>query len=605
MRQRRILFQIMLILLAGFGISCSQPFSDPYYYQQQARDDGGSNEDPSDGDWGDDTEMPDDEETPGSLSSFDVILPGGELNETLLADDPSALEEIRRRLPEETFFTPQEFQAMLIRSRFTGDNVPVLWYEENGTWSTGNQEKHEFVNGGPDTDAGGNGISSVNYYAYRSYNPFFPADNSYNLASFGSEGERRMERFIFYRFTGETALPSLDNMLVAVDSYTGLFFCFGKPVEYKSYFGQEVPIKWAPVDVVSQDADGKQHRFYEYDPAGYVNSEGKFVAESWYKDHLARGDYDPVYTGKSPYSIKLGEEIVLTPEIQASSLEDGLLEKDGRFYTAIKIAAQPYDLIYEIFRRDDRSDQWQKIGEPIEVKANEEGFYEDYDALIIESMPSYKVTAYDSNFEELGESEAVEGGRALSDREMLVVAMDTIRRSFSDLWYTTGSAWGSLKADKRNGDSGVFYHGVDRDGFFGTNYRRYQRYENYRRGAVELTGSFMKDDGGGAFTNDLDGLWTQHGSNWPGDGRFQPQSDWIEVTANGRSIRFSFQDIRVSFPSLGGQDGNEPSWSSGSLQVESERGSRSYGKDDIPFALFMDWGTFINALVGDGYTQKP
>ena len=306
-----------------------------YYIQQQSRIDKVEEEDESEwaeeaGEIGKDEPLP-----PGSVSVFSVLCRDGVIDESFFDDDcKKALDSLKDRLPVIGGFSSDDIvENSLICSSFSGANVPILWYKD-GSWEAGNQDVNEFVYHGDNTTAGSNNISNVYYYSYRGQSPFFAADHSYNTAVYGAGDETRMSRFVFYRFTGETALPDLDNYLVAVDSYTRLFFSFGIPTGYDDFFGQKVPNAWGPVDLLCADSDGNTHKFYEYDPAGYIDDDGDFVRMEWYNQNLGNANYNPVYTGRSPYSVLIQTGADIVPTIVASSVlvEVPLSDDDGFLY---------------------------------------------------------------------------------------------------------------------------------------------------------------------------------------------------------------------------------------------------------------------------------
>lgn len=221
--------------------------------------------------------------------------------------------------PELVGFETADFNNKHISAKFNEKNVPEMWYVDGDVkWTPstdttylGDTTEDKYVYSGDNTAAGDNNISSVQYHMYDGKNPFYTADGSYNTATFGGE-ETRLERFMFYRFTGDTAGPSLDNMLVAVDTYTRLIFGFGKPTAFVTILGNDNPTRWEAVEVATTAPDGTQYKFYEYDPAGYVDKDGKFVMYDWYKKNLEEanknntGKFDPQFTGTSPYLIELG-----------------------------------------------------------------------------------------------------------------------------------------------------------------------------------------------------------------------------------------------------------------------------------------------------------
>jgi len=536
------------------------------------------------------------EEPAGSVSVFSLIGPDGLVVSAVDfpdLEDPAVLTEIEEKLPAKYAFSSRETREKLIRSKFSSANVPALWFE-NGTWQGGDVSKSEFTNNGPNTTAGSNSIKNVVYYSYRGVNPFFAPDNRYNRASYNDKGNRKMDRFVFYRFTGDTAAPSLDNMLVAVDSYTRLFFAFGKPTAYKTVFGQKVPTAWGPVESTSTDDQGKSRPFYEYDPAGYIDETGKFINASWYDTNMAAGNYDPRYTGLSPYSVKTGSLTGFTPVITASSVStEGILQgSDGRYYTKIKVTPQPQPATYHLYRLDDRGAEWLTVGNPAKAASGEALEFRDYNALLLAKLPRYKVEAYSDTGDLFGTSEEMEGSRMLTSREALLAAMETIRLSFTQLWYTEAIPF-VFRNDSINGLTGRYDHGIKL-----INFPRFQAYTDFSNSLVTINGTFMKDNGGGAIGLDKKGLWTQNSSKWPSS-PFPARTDSLTISYEGQQWDIIFNEIDIT-----NNDGNAPAWSTGSFTVRKGTEELLYGKSEVPFALFMSEATYRSSLGGADYTQQ-
>ncbi|MGI0530703.1 hypothetical protein [Treponema socranskii] len=238
---------------------------------------------------------------------FSVILPDGKIAEP--NHDTTVHDQLAGKLSAEEGFPfssypSSRFTDWKIYSNFSASNVPEMGYSGTVTWEGSDDE--QWYNGS-NASAGSNPITSMKYFRYYGRNPFkLYANEKYDL--YGEDGnptgekELLMKRFVFYRFTGNGGgLVALNNYLVAVDTYTKLVFSFAKPVDFKSVAGKNVPTKWASVDTHSTGPGGKKYRFYQYDPAGYVSEDGEFHMGTAYKNNLASGNYDPVYTGKSPY----------------------------------------------------------------------------------------------------------------------------------------------------------------------------------------------------------------------------------------------------------------------------------------------------------------
>ena len=199
-------------------------------------------------------------------------------------------------------FPHTDFETMsLVGTYFNNSNVPVYAMKHENVWVSKDAAKAEFVHAkAPDTEGQGYGISNVHWYQYRGKNPVYAADGNYNKTlEFTEKGNPKLCRFYFYRFTGKTLSPSLDNFLFAVDSYSKLMFAFAKPTDTKSVFGNNVPTAWGPTD--SAPFIGQVYQFYMYDPVGYVEKKGdgsyNVVLYQWFSNNLAKGEYQPTLGG--------------------------------------------------------------------------------------------------------------------------------------------------------------------------------------------------------------------------------------------------------------------------------------------------------------------
>lgn len=226
-----------------------------------------------------------------------VVAPEPELQLTGGVDTFDLLEEWYNQ-SDAGGFPHTEFENMsLVGTYFNDSNVPVYAMKQENVWVSKDTSKSEFIHAGaPTTKGQGYDITNVNWYQYRERNPLYAADGSYNNSlQVTSNGNPKLNRFYFYRFTGDTLSPSLDNFLFAVDTYSKLMFAFAKPTASKSVFGNNVPTAWGPTDNEPYK-NGTVYQFYMYDPVGYVEkagSEYNVVLYEWFSNNLAKGIYDP------------------------------------------------------------------------------------------------------------------------------------------------------------------------------------------------------------------------------------------------------------------------------------------------------------------------
>lgn len=193
----------------------------------------------------------------------------------------------------------------------------------------------------------------------------------------------------------------------------------------------------------------------------------------------------------------------------------------------------------------------------------------------------------------LGDDDSIWGARQITTKEFAIVSMDTIRSSFKKKWYTNGSASGSLDYSSFDGTvSGTCYTGIDRDGFFSTNYRRYQKFVDYSDSFVKINGTMMKDNGGGVESNQYGGTWLHNGSSWPSETVFTPQKDCLTVSIEC----FGEGQIKLNNIVIGNNDKNAPDWRSGTFDVTYNGQVVSFDKDQIPFGFLMDDDTFYSKV---------
>lgn len=198
-------------------------------------------------------------------------------------------------------FPHTDFNTMsLVGTYFDNNNVPQYAMQSGDVWVTKDTAKGEFVHAkAPNTTGQGYEIKNVYWYQYRGLNPLYAADGTYNsVLQKTAQGNPKLSRFYFYRFTGDTLSPSLDNFLFAVDTYSKFMFAFAYPTKTESVFGNNVPKAWGPTDGVA--FLGTTYQFYMYDPVGYVEKvDGKYnvVMYDWFKNNLAKGIYHPTLGG--------------------------------------------------------------------------------------------------------------------------------------------------------------------------------------------------------------------------------------------------------------------------------------------------------------------
>ncbi len=168
---------------------------------------------------------------------------------------------------------------VLKTASFDSDNIPTYGFS-SGSWTLNNSDTCEYyysVPNGTNTAQGYN-ISSMKTYQYKGKNPKY----SYN-------NETRIERFRFYRMTGSAAsLMSLDQYLIAVDTYSKFVFAYAKVSSTKTINLIIIKIEY-PTGYTAVESYGDYY-FYQYDPIGYVEDDGNVVLYQQYKDDMAAGN---------------------------------------------------------------------------------------------------------------------------------------------------------------------------------------------------------------------------------------------------------------------------------------------------------------------------
>ncbi len=494
-----------------------------------------------------------------------------------------------------------DFSDKLIQATFTSKNVPTMSYVTGDSWLLSDDIKYlppvkddknnfTYEYSGKNTSAGVNSITNVTYLKYEGYNPFYAIDSKYNQAKLVDGNKRGMERFIFYRFKGKGGgLVDLDNMLVAVDTYTSLIFSYAVPTEFFSILGQDNPTKWEPVEVAATAPDGQKYKFYEYDPAGYIDTiTGNFVMYDWYINNLSNANasnptnFYPQFTGVSPYLINFE---VKKPTFKVNPSEN-LVDTDSKYYTELSNFAfdTPPGTVdaYNIYRIDDSSTERKLIKTINVIGANlEEETYKDKNALILTKNPQYSIEAIDENGNIIGSaSDLLEGKRTLTDREVVLASIETMRYALID-----NNAHGSVTGKMTVSDASGGTFDYKKTGLFTATY--IYTLIDYMPNFLSL--STVKDH---EVTYQSKGLLTsiQTSTEFTGS---------IDVKDRGVLL---FNNIEIS-----NNDKDAPDWSSGTLDYTvGSKPTIPYTSTDIPFGFYMTKDAFITAILGDNneYEQE-
>ena len=196
--------------------------------------------------------------------------------------------------------------VVYISSFDNGTNVASYTFK-NGTWS-GSPERYR----GPKFGSFPKNTWNVDFYRYKTRKDRWEKHGGYQ-----PDADPHDERFYFYRFTGETLSPKLDNSMFCVDRYSKFLFYYSDP---KDIDGKGVPSEWRDY---AQPTEGEHKQFgepfYMSDPVGYVEADGTVVMYEWIKRNISKNNYtaqknsaydkpaqrDPGKPGYSPYRDKI------------------------------------------------------------------------------------------------------------------------------------------------------------------------------------------------------------------------------------------------------------------------------------------------------------
>jgi len=180
-------------------------------------------------------------------------------------------------VPRTSPFPLEKFERLILKMHVSIFNNPSYWFEP-GEWRRESDNCQIF--GGEDEIVAPyqfNIIKRVHYYRYKNSHPLDPA---YYMQD--AETVRFLNRFCFYRFTGKTLIPAVDVYLFALDMYTGLIFSYALPSRFEKVLGHRIPRDWVPLEAhpyVLEHFPGK--KFYEFDPVGIVQADGKILLYNW------------------------------------------------------------------------------------------------------------------------------------------------------------------------------------------------------------------------------------------------------------------------------------------------------------------------------------
>ena len=180
-------------------------------------------------------------------------------------------------------------------------NVASYRFDNTGIWKQ--KDYYEYYDGKPNLGSGLKKLSKLVFYRYKTRadrwketNGFTPFDNP------ESQLAQRENRFYFFRFTAKTIMPSLDNSMLCVDTYTKFCWFYSEPGKFSNLFGNKIPKAWRDY-ADPQKASYHEERvlpFYLYDPIGYVSDTGDVILYDWIKTNISKDIYEPSIKFSTP-----------------------------------------------------------------------------------------------------------------------------------------------------------------------------------------------------------------------------------------------------------------------------------------------------------------
>lgn len=175
-------------------------------------------------------------------------------------------------------FSESEYGQLILKVYVSSENSPSYWFE-HGEWKQ--EAEHCWIYGGDDEVISPyqmNMIKWVRYYRYTHINPLAVSSvDAQDQADAAFEN-----RFCFYRFTGKTFLPKLDIYLFSLDMHTGLLFYYALPGRFDHILGHSIPRDWIALEdhpYIKKKYPAR--KFYEFDPIGSVQPDGKILLYDW------------------------------------------------------------------------------------------------------------------------------------------------------------------------------------------------------------------------------------------------------------------------------------------------------------------------------------
>ena len=294
-----LLIAAMLMLLA-----CARPFDSRYYYNKKVSS--------SKGDIDTTPETP-----PEAVDPDEDPFLNGDWNK-----------------PNYGGYDANKFDTWLFKASFQKDKLPIytffnddkgrIWLANGSDWNNKPAYYYKGIDGENYADSSimKANITDLTVYKYKSENPLYSSSGYL---------PGRIDRFNFYSINGKAAVVTLKQYLIAVDTYSKFIFAYGEITKVDTVFGGEkVPMGFEAIEKYAE-----KRPFFEYDPIGYVNSDGSVVLfEHYTKEFVASpttyepkihieftnmAKHDSKGQGYSPYLPKKDLESTTLDEITVSA----------------------------------------------------------------------------------------------------------------------------------------------------------------------------------------------------------------------------------------------------------------------------------------------
>lgn len=287
MKVRKIAVFSLIISVIWLSFSCNPALGSAWYNRAASQGKGNETQPPIDD--GDEEEP----QQPENPSDYTEVNPFEYFNENYV-------------------YPASKFDEWVVyMTAITATNVASYKFEPVTSWTDKGNGEYEYVGRVGKGSIIGNGQQNktwdLKYYMYKTRKDRWMESDHFDPGLTVEEAEKQ-KRFYFYRFTGKTASPTLNNSTFCVDTYSKFLFFYSEPATKTETFGNIIPSNWKDYESESHDKHTKRDKkFYEYDPVGYVMEDGSVVIYNWFKAQIIASNYSPSMNEKYKYVAKAGK----------------------------------------------------------------------------------------------------------------------------------------------------------------------------------------------------------------------------------------------------------------------------------------------------------